>query len=268
VSAALQKERRRKCAELVELFPLKWIVSDGAASMPTVTLGQVESFVAMGVLQDEELKDLEAALVFLAPLLTALAAGLDVTLPFPCAGGHGRAPTFAEQNAGRGYPEPASDPLGEPVRGMLGSTIAAARPSTWPCVLHPVSGRRRYFSVYDGICTSEFAVALRLVGEDLRQLLACQGGAAPADLSALQLLAQLLVAPDLGCLLPPRAARPPPGPPGASQQASMVARVQTSGEAWSRQRSPQLQLARSTESAQSLCLYDEDGEWTVVDEGR
>merc|ERR550532_661656 len=105
VSLALQGERRHRCAELVAIYPLKWIDSDGSSADHTVTLGQVSSFATSGVLQVEELKGLEAALSHLLPLLAALAAYLDVTLPFPCTVGQGLAAAGSALGSGSVLPQ-------------------------------------------------------------------------------------------------------------------------------------------------------------------
>lgn len=187
VDLALQQERRRWCLEVVSFLPLKWIRSDSAIGDHTVTLGQVQSFLTTGVLQDDEQQNLEAALPLLVRLVSSLAGCLDVTLPFPCSGG-------------RGF-------------------------GTWvlPGALHPFTGRWYYFSVYDNICTSEFFLALRLVDEDLRWLCTQQGESLPSSVEAdqpstLQLLAQLLSAAHLGCTSVPASHK------GASCEGPQVSR--------------------------------------------
>ncbi|CAK0807398.1 unnamed protein product, partial [Prorocentrum cordatum] len=128
--------------------------------------GPHESWGRPRVLKEEELRSMEAALSWLAPLLSALAVCLDVWLPFPVH--RGRAALGTE--AAAGAPERR--------RGRTaGSAAARIGPCKWtsPCVEHPFTARWNYFSIYDGICTSEFATATRLLDEDLRHLCACQG---------------------------------------------------------------------------------------------
>lgn len=188
VRSSVQAERRRRIAELVSYLPLKWIVREDAGADRTVSLAQVQSFGAPGVLQDDELKDIQAALSFLLPLVALLAVYLDVTLPFPCTGARGHEETLNVPHS----PHPQE-----------GGTSA----SKWvrPCVLHPFTGRWSSFSIYDGICTPEFTKALRLLDEDLQKLCACQGEAAPVHFGTLQLLASILSAVHLGCVSPPLA---------------------------------------------------------------
>lgn len=243
VSTALQTERRRKCAEAASVFPLKRIGSGDAPSLHTMTLGQVQCFTGMGVLRDEDVRDLRAALSFLVHLLVVVARYLDVTLPFPCILGRGVAASYANENCGsvastrvcagghgRGremfrvegddtiegsasYDDHGLVVGGVPTAASPRVTRARSRSpdlnAPWwisPCVLHPFTGRWLYFSIYDGICTREFETAIRLIDEDLRQMCACQGEASPAHFSTLQLLAHLLSAPHLGCSSPPRPA--------------------------------------------------------------
>jgi len=279
VSTALQAERRKRCAELVALFPLKWIVSD-ASGDHTVTLGQVQSFGVAGVLQEQEIQDLEAAISMLVPLLSALAAYLDVTLPFPCTGARGSARAAA---------------LGHR------STGSANSPAwwTWPCVLHPFRGRWQYFRFYDNLCTSEFALALRLIDEDLRWL-CIQQGEVPAHFGALQLLAQILSSEHLGCLSSPIACHPAlstgsasqvdtPGTgslsvaaSGGTRESGESARLASSLHGHPRSESdstvfskaspqPKYRSPRrlSTQSTGGISvLEDEDGEWMVVEHER
>lgn len=155
VNLRLVGERRRRCAEVVGLFPYKVIVSEGDA---TVTLGQVESFKVMGMLQEEEMRDLQAATTFLTALVAMLGEIMDVTLPFPCLVGRPRRCT--------------------------------------PCALHPFTDHWFHFGIDRTSCFSgpDFAVALRFVNEDVRRLCACQGVVVPAHLGTLQLLAHYLSA--------------------------------------------------------------------------
>lgn len=246
---ALRAERRRRCDELVKIFPLKFIGSSGAAGDSTVTLGQVQSFTVAGVLLDELLKDLEAALSFLTSLVSLLATYLDVTLPFPCI-------------VGQGYTEPCStnDGTSDSSRatqsGGRSRTQGPGVHNSWvrPSVFHPFKelglmfGPRgdgwRYFSIYDGMCTSEFAMALSLIDEDLRSLCLCQGTEAPANLNTLQLLSHCLGAANLGCLCPP---------------ATQIVESQTSGSA---------SMAETADAGASTAISAaEDSEWMVVDHG-
>lgn len=187
VSLALQEERRQRCSQLVSMVPLKWH-SGGATH--AVTLGHVQTFSMMGVLKDEELRDLEAALGLLVRLLTSLAACLDFTLPFPCSGGRGYAAVAATASKGGQGPGPRTWQW------------------MWPCVLNRFTKRWHYFSVYDNICTAEFAVALQLLNQDLLKLCYCQGEVPPEGSSTLQLLVQLLSAVQLGCVSPRSATEP------------------------------------------------------------
>lgn len=241
VGQALRQERRRRCAEVVEIFPLKWIHSgsSGGAAVAgdrTVTLGQVQSFTAPGIFQDSELRaSVDAALTFLLPLIAWLAAYLDVTLPFPCSGG----------------PWEGVQPLWP-----------------WPSVLHAFSGRWRCFSAHDG-CTPDFAGALRLVDEDLRQLCACQGEPAPKRMGSLQLLAHLLSSANLGCLWPSSpdqgtsagpSAQPEPlgaGPANQDSSASSAATQRSGGAATHTGGVAGTVLAGSCDA--------EDGEWTILE---
>mmetsp|Transcript_11145 Transcript_11145/g.29658 ORF Transcript_11145/g.29658 Transcript_11145/m.29658 type:complete len:537 (+) Transcript_11145:61-1671(+) len=337
VAAALQAERRRRCVELLAVFPLKWIVSGGAVSGDsdqTVTLGQVQAFPAAGVLQDEELKDMEAALTFLVPLVSTLAAYLDVTLPFPCFGSQGRIVAGPHPHSSAASSSRSSVPMvsqhgcdvgggstgdgGSAVAGAIGghsvggivsgcgapamaefgamlsdrdgAAIAAPgrqhRGHQWtlPCVLHPFAGRWHYFSVYDNICTSDFATAIRLVDEDLRRLCSCQGEAPPAHLGTLQLLACLLSAVHLGCTSPPwlgpAAARNAPDDVSAG---SATCGSSMSVAATASPRAPQGAGSRLSPrgdtsatgaggrssiadpaSGEGIVVY-EDGDWTVVE---
>lgn len=256
VCLALQQERRRRCSELAEVFPLKWILSASAGASSgdrAVSLGQVHSFAAPGLLEEDEIKDLTAALSFLLPMVAGLGCYLDVTLPFPCSTGRGAA----------GEPEERA----------------------WPSVLHPFTGRWRHFSILGRSCTKEFAVALRMVDEDLRRLCECQGDPAPAPLGTLQLLAHLLSSAHLGCLSP--SAPPPPrrasaagagdrggtewvGPAAASQvrpweQAKSSDSIHSRCDSW------RSASAREGGGAAGAALTasggGEDGEWTLVEEG-
>jgi len=208
VRSAVQAERRSQISKLVDIFPLKWIVREDGGER-TVSLAQVQSFLVAGVLQDDALKDVEAALSFLLPLVSLLAVYLDVALPFPCAGASGRpGQVLVEIQAW-------TDNVGEPCRSgfdqrprahteptasapsMNRSQIqsecggAAAQSAWWtrPCVLHPFTGIWFNFSIYDGICTAEFMTALRLLDQNLRKLCMSQGVVPPLDSSTLQLLA-------------------------------------------------------------------------------
>lgn len=243
VSSALQAERRRRCAEAASVFPLKRIGSGDAPSLHTLTLGQVQCFTGLGVLRDEEVRDLRAALSFLVHLLAVVAKYLDVTLPFPCILGQGAAASQTSESCGSvarsracaaddgrvpemfrvegdsnvegsaSYDDHGLVVRGSPTVAFPRETRARSRSPDlnapwwiWPCVLHPFTARWLYFSVYDGICTREFETAIRLIDENLRQMCACQGEASPVHLGTLQLLAHLLSAPHLGCSSPPRPA--------------------------------------------------------------
>ncbi|CEL99122.1 unnamed protein product [Vitrella brassicaformis CCMP3155] len=85
VMEAMQTERRKKCSELICLFPLKKIVCNGQKML---TLAEVESFQASGEMPFEREMEVEAALSFIAPIVFGLAAYLDVPLPFPIVYGH------------------------------------------------------------------------------------------------------------------------------------------------------------------------------------
>ncbi|CAJ1384972.1 unnamed protein product, partial [Effrenium voratum] len=63
VLTALQQERRRRCSELVELLPVKWLQT--GAGPEALSLGQVQSLERSGVLQEEELRNLDASLSLL-----------------------------------------------------------------------------------------------------------------------------------------------------------------------------------------------------------
>lgn len=213
-SHKLQLERRRRCAEIVAAFPLKWIGSSGGDY--TVTLGQVQNFTPSGVLHCEEFKDLHAAVSHLMELLPALAAYLDVTLPFGCTPGHrGNCapppPEGMEDDAeGEVFPRAASPAAARShPYSQRRSTVQAAY-GPWPCVYHPFRRRWYNFSVYNNICTSEFGTARKLVDEDLRQLCASQGEYLPQHVGTLQLLAHLITAANLGCLSPPMSNPPTP----------------------------------------------------------
>lgn len=289
VRLALQAERRRRCADLVAILPLKWIVSGDSGGDRTVTLAQVQSFTATGVLKDDELKDLEAALSILVPLISVLAAYLDVTLPFPCTGVRGH---------GRDRFDPTGVSAGVPTECLMASSPRGAAHVAWwtrPAVLHPFTGRWHQFSIYDHICTSEFSTALRLIDEDLRRLCVCQGEATPEHLDTLQLLATCLSAARLGCVSPPTAAPNHPQLMTAAAAAShaSTSQVETSSAAGSARESgessrqisspipsrPRLESAdsvllpkaryssprqRACSDDCSIALY-EDGEWTVVE---
>lgn len=213
VSHKLQLERRRRCAEIVGALPLKWITSTGGDY--TVTLGQVQSFTPSGVLQNEEFTDLHAAVSHLMVLVPALAAYLDVTLPFGCSPGHRGDcapphPEGMEQAAdGGAFAKAVSSPSARPHPYSQRSTAQAAY-GPWPCVYHPFRRRWHFFSLYDNICTSEFGTARKLVDEDLRQLCASQGEYMPEHVGTLQLLAHLITASNLGCLSPPLSSPPTP----------------------------------------------------------
>jgi len=203
VRSSVQAERRRRIAELVSYLPLKWIVREDAGADRTVSLAQVQSFGAPGVLQDDELKDIEAALSFLLPLVSLLAVYLDVTLPFPCTGARGHEEARAERSNESCDTRASVSSVPRPPHPQEGGTSA----SKWvrPCVLHPFTGRWSSFSIYDGICTPEFTKALRLLDEDLQKLCACQGEVGPVHYGTLQLLASILSAVHLGCVSPPLA---------------------------------------------------------------
>lgn len=292
VRLALQAERRRRCADLIAILPLKWIVSGDFGGDRTVTLAQVQSFTATGVLKDDELKDLEAALSMLLPLISVLAAYLDVTLPFPCTGAQGH---------GRDRFDPTGVSGGVPTEGLTASSPRTAANVAWwtrPSVLHPFTGRWHQFSIYDNICTAEFSSALRLIDEDLRRLCVCQGEAAPDHPDTLQLLATCLSAARLGCVSPPTAAPnyPPLATASTAVGSTSASQVETSSatasDMWiARDSAESLRQTRSpipgrsrVESADSvlfpkvryssprqragtedyISLY-EDGEWTVVE---
>lgn len=262
VRLALQAERRRRCADLIAILPLKWIASGGCGADRTVTLAQVQSFAATGVLKDDEVKDLEAALSILVPLVSILAAYLDVTLPFPCTGARGNLQSASELHidrcpaktaklvlsedaggdSGRDSIGVSQDVRNQPCTGVSGgvptdgstasSPRTAAHVAWWlrPSVLHPFTGRWHQFSIYDRICTSEFSIARRLIDEDLRRLCVCQGEAMPEHLGTLQLLATCLSAARLGCISPPAAApsHPPLVTTTAATNSPSASQAQTS----------------------------------------
>jgi hypothetical protein len=262
--SALQAERKRRCAELVGIFPLKWIVQDAVGDR-TVSLAQVPSFsvlAAAGVLKDDERKDMEAALSYLLPLVAGLAEHLDVTLPFPCTGarGHEESARIADLEANR-------------VRSQSEGAVAVAPQIAWwarPCVLHPFTGRWHNFSIYDGICTSEFLTALRLLDEDLRRICLCQGEVPPADFSTLQLLASSLSAADLGCVSPPLLALPLSASVSQAGTSSIAVSSVANGDSWRLTTSSTqcheggLQKGRRRPSAEEAASF-EDGEWMVVE---
>eukprot|EP00929_Paragymnodinium_shiwhaense_P109737 TRINITY_DN76242_c0_g1_i1.p1 TRINITY_DN76242_c0_g1~~TRINITY_DN76242_c0_g1_i1.p1 ORF type:complete len:712 (-),score=127.73 TRINITY_DN76242_c0_g1_i1:139-2274(-) len=300
VHEALQAERRQKCSELLAIYPLRWMVttedagakgglvegerrrssSEGTDRPPvqTVSLGQVQSFAVKGVLQEEEIKDMEAGLSYLVPLVSALAGYLDILLPFPCilALGHASRSTWRSQLAASsaslaatrllpptadtaasfvggapgghacassaptntGKLRPRSETFDSatsatsttaggglatltlPADGAMTSamtsshcevlddvqnfsakplqqerlSMATSEVALWtrPCVQHPYYGHWYHFTIYDGICTSEFASAMRLIDENLRQLCLSQGERPRSNAATLQLLAQLL----------------------------------------------------------------------------
>ncbi|CAE8635936.1 unnamed protein product [Polarella glacialis] len=265
VTLALQEERRRRCGEIVANFPLKWIQMGSSAADCTVTLGQVHSFGITGVLQDDELQNLEAALALLMRLVSSLARCLDLTLPFPCSGGRGfREVSMAVQaataagasSAASGGSSLSSFRLGHAGTGGGDAQTSSFRLGTggggagtpssspgrsvaqWvlPCVLHPFAARWRYFSVYDNICTSEFALCI-CQGENPAPLLA------DGQSTTLQLLALLLSAAHLGCIWPPPADLP-------------MQRTEAS-------RSGAL-LLMPVGSSDLEDSHDEDGDWTVL----
>lgn len=231
-SHKLQLERRRRCAEIVTAFPLKWIGSTGGDY--TVTLGQVQSFTPSGVLHFEEFKDLHAAVSHLVVLLPALAAYLDVTLPFGCAPGH-QGNTAPPPPSGMGDSEEpfavASSHATSRAHPYSQRSAAQAAYGPWPCVYHPFRRRWHYFSVYDNICTSEFGTARKLVDEDLRQLCASQGEYVRDHVGTLQLLAHVISATNLGCLSPP--ASNAPAPSTASRSVPDTPRDGPAATAWS-----------------------------------
>eukprot|EP00427_Karlodinium_veneficum_P016047 CAMPEP_0169137898 /NCGR_PEP_ID=MMETSP1015-20121227/41840_1 /TAXON_ID=342587 /ORGANISM="Karlodinium micrum, Strain CCMP2283" /LENGTH=433 /DNA_ID=CAMNT_0009202885 /DNA_START=22 /DNA_END=1320 /DNA_ORIENTATION=+ len=260
--SALQAERKRRCAELVSIFPLKWIVQDAVGDR-TVSLAQVPSFSvlsAAGVLKDDDRKDMEAALSYLLPLVAGLAEYLDVMLPFPCTGAQGyeESVRIAEVEANR-------------VRAQSEGSVALAPQTAWwvrPCVLHPFTERWHNFSIYDGICTSEFLAALRFLDEDLRRICLCQGEVPPADFSTLQLLASSLSAAELGCVSPPFLA-PPSMSASVSQAGTSSIAVSSvlNGDSWrlttsnssTQHHDGGLQKGRRRPSADPASF--EDGEW-------
>jgi len=187
---------------------------------------------------------MEAALSWLAPLLSALAVCLDVWLPFPVH--RGRAALGTE--AAAGAPERR--------RGRTaGSAAARIGPCKWtsPCVEHPFTARWNYFSIYDGICTSEFATATRLLDEDLRHLCACQGELVSPETGTLQLLAHLLRAAHLGCLSPPA----PAGLAAVHLSTSQVCASQAGSAGGT--------AAGSPSASGTLQSGAEDNDWTVLE---
>lgn len=254
---ALQENRKRRCLALVDLFPWRWVLTNDGDQ--TMTLGQVPSLTAPGVLQEEEFRDLSAAVSFLLPLVNGLAACLDVTLPFPCSTGHSAESDASVRNRGGSVNLDVTD---------LESKNLSAQWWALPCALHPFTGRWRYFSVYDRICTSEFSLAVRLVEENIRQLCTCQGDPVPprgvkGDLGTLQLLAHLLSSPSLGCLCPlapPTAAKTPSSIKKPETEAGpVVPRRRSSGGA-GLQREGKRISGRGGKSG-SNCA---DGEWTIL----
>eukprot|EP00913_Durusdinium_trenchii_P003381 g3130.t1 len=206
VSAALQQERRRRCSDLIELLPVKWLHM--GSGQDVLSLGQVQSFERSGVLGEDELHHLEAALMLLMRLISALASCLDVTLPFPCSAGRGLREVSSAVEAATA----ASGMRERHRRSSTGGLAYLARPRApagapeWvlPCVQNPFTRTWSHFSVYDNICTSEFAAVLRLVDQDLLQLCRCAGvTSTPKGAGTLQLLAALLRAEHLGCISPP-----------------------------------------------------------------
>lgn len=293
VRSAVQAERRSQISKLVDIFPLKWIVREDGGER-TVSLAQVQSFLVAGVLQDDALKDVEAALSFLLPLVSLLAVYLDVALPFPCAGASGRpGQVLVEIQAW-------TDNVGEPCRSgfdqrprahteptasapsMNRSQIqsecggAAAQSAWWtrPCVLHPFTGIWFNFSIYDGICTAEFMTALRLLDQNLRKLCMSQGVVPPLDSSTLQLLASCLSATHLGCVSPPLAlhdvssasvSQADESSLGASSMNASCAQVCDSVQLTKNTSRRSRRLEQSVESSIGGTSAWEDGEWTVVE---
>eukprot|EP00434_Breviolum_minutum_P028036 symbB.v1.2.024802.t1/scaffold2373.1/size80819/4 len=201
-------------------------------------MGQVQSFERSGVLQEDELHRLEAALMLLMRLTSALASCLDVTLPFPCSGGRGLREVSSAVEAATA----ASGMRERHRRSSTGGLAYLARPRAtagtpqWvlPCVQNPFTRHWHHFSVYDNICTSEFAAVLRLVDQDLLRLCRCQGVTLHRKTTGtLQLLAALLSGEHLGCVSPPGDAEAP------GQFAVPPNRLDSAGH--------------------------EDGEWTVLD---
>lgn len=286
VRSALQGERRRRIAELVEIVPLKWIVREDGGDR-TVSLGQVQSFVVPGVLQEDELKDLEAALSFLLPLVAMLAVYLDVALPFQCTGARGLEEACSEASCEHIEERPravsessASISLPRPRRPSKDASVARVQAAWWarPCVWHPFTSRWSNFSIYDGICTSEFSMALRLLDEDLLKLCASQGEVPSADFGTLQLLASCLSAAQLGCVSPPLALQDGCIASVSQADTSSLAGSSTMLNASITQvydsillpKSPPRRSRRPELSAESaaggaLACETQDGEWTVVE---
>lgn len=205
VTAALQQERRRRCNELVEFLPVKWLHM--GSGQDVLSLGQVQTFQRSRVLQEDELHHLEAALMLLMRLISALASYLDVTLPFPCSGGRGLREVSSAVEAATAASGVRERHRRSSTKGLayLARPRAPAGAPQWvlPCVQNPFTRQWHHFGVYDKICTSEFAAVLRLVDQDLLRLCSCQGVTCPENSGTLQLLAALLSAEHLGCMSPP-----------------------------------------------------------------
>lgn len=233
VSRAMQMERKRRCQELVSIFPLRWLEGDGSGAR-SVCLGPAHELLPSGEISEEQQTHLEAALGFLVPLAAALGIYLDVDLPFPCTVGLG----LAESRVLSPFESSPTRPRSR----------ASDAPWVRPCVLHPLTGRWRFFSIYDGVCTSEFAVALRLSDENLRVLCARVGAAAPPALTTPQLVDRCLDAAIFGS--PPPEAKAPRARSPTPETCEDVDRG----------------LRRELFHGRDVCSF-EDGEWTVLEPG-
>eukprot|EP00928_Gymnodinium_smaydae_P023613 TRINITY_DN19419_c1_g1_i1.p1 TRINITY_DN19419_c1_g1~~TRINITY_DN19419_c1_g1_i1.p1 ORF type:complete len:511 (-),score=122.01 TRINITY_DN19419_c1_g1_i1:147-1679(-) len=137
VSSALQAERRRRCAEVLDALPLKWIASgaSGASVDDATILGQA------GGSDDEQPRDRDAAFALLVPIVSWLAVFLDVTLPFPCRSCLGHlAATEATQLAASVQSAAAAASAGGDSTPDAGSAWWAS-----PSILHPYHQKRHFF---------------------------------------------------------------------------------------------------------------------------
>lgn len=182
-------------------------------------------------------------------LAAALGLYLDMDLPFPCTVGWGGLAESRSLSAFKTSP-------------TIPSRLRAYGDAPWvrPCVLHPLLDRWHFFSIYEGVCTSEFASALRLSEENLRGLCARQGATAPLALSTTQLVARCLDAAIFGCS-PPLEVEEALGPGSAAR------RGRSSGLGYGGRVGAQSRgLPRESCRKREVYAF-EDGEWTVLEPG-
>ena len=187
--------------QLATLYPLRKITVDGTAS---ITLASLESLEIHGEIPEDRQPDVFAAVGYLVMLVQNLASILDVQLPFPCKFGSDVAsviPRNRQQGFTRMSPNPTMSTRSAPA--TFQSAVRSIYYHRLPRCTHPYNKKEHQFSVYDGICTREYFLALAMLRENLALLCSRAGRLTQRNTPVLQLLLFCLNSPHFGCFTPP-----------------------------------------------------------------